>query len=307
MATGASLFTADIKWPPPTSVTVAFVGLAVSAIGLVFLVMTRSDDDNLQEATQAISLAESNFHATQLAEQEKLYFAYSAKQFRSLYLAYASARSMLERAVADGQLDEEKLIGDVLLAMRLELRIALGFETDHTWTICVYKSKMDDNDGYRYLHCVAHDRSIECDITKARRWKEGIGVGGMAFAKNDEVVAPDILEAAAISLFSLNGDTLRDDDRKRYRSMFAVPVQVGLNQRPWGVVLATCNDAGHFASDIGDEEDDVALNNKEAVRALAGLVALACIVSTTGKPLTINENVEKEDKNGGKESVGDSA
>lgn len=297
VASGASLLQTGATWPFTLPQIVALVGLSVSFVGAVFLVMVRQDDDHLFDASQALQAMEQNDGRLQEAEEVSFLLQSSSRQLRSLYLAFNAARGMLERAICKGHQDEDKLVADVLVAMRLELRIALGFQIDNTWTIVVFKSVLDKSDGYRYLQCIAHDRSIECDISKARRWREGIGVGGIALARNDEVVAPDILEPSAVSLFSLNGDAVREEDRKRYRSMFAVPVQVGSDNVPWGVVLASCNEPGHFPSSDMDMEDS-SLTSKEGVRALAGMVALAvasCRHARVG-PEDAREEVVKEQK-----------
>jgi hypothetical protein len=297
VASGASWLQTGFSWPPTSPQIVAFVGLLVSVAGALFIVLVRQDEDHLFDASQALQAMEQNEGRLEEAEEVSFLLQSSSRQLRSLYLAFNAARGMLERAICKGHQDEDKLVADVLVAMRLELRIALDFQIDNTWTIVVFKSMLDNSDGYRYLHCIAHDRSIECDISKARRWREGIGVGGIALARNDEVVAPDILESSAVSLFSLNGDAVREEDRKRYRSMFAVPVQVGSDTLPWGVVLASCNEPGHFPSSDVDMEDS-SLNNKEGLRALAGMVALAVAACRHARvsPEDASEEVVEEQK-----------
>lgn len=292
VAAGAALFSTGFSWPPSAPQIVAITGLAVSLVGAIFIVLVRRDEDHLHEAHQALVMSEENDLKVQRSEQLLGYLEEVSFQLRSLYFAYGAARNVLERSIAAHLLDEQKLIADMLLTMRLELRIALGFRTDHTWTIVVYRSELDKSDGYNYLRCIAHDRSIECDMGKARRWREGIGVAGMALAKNDEIVAPDILEPAAVSLFSLNGDWVRKEDLNRYRSMFAVPILVGTDTRPWGVVLASCSDPGHFLSPDDDIDEFGALNNKEAVRAMAGVVALAVAACRPHTNVTEGDGLE---------------
>lgn len=269
----SNFFNSSVGWPPSAMQLLGFLGLFLVFAGALFLVFTRTENDGLLEATKAFALAEQHSRNFQNMEWQNFIIESSEKQFRSLYLTYQSARHLLERSVFEEYGGEEELLAALVKSIRAELKIALGFETDQIWTIVIYKREKNAGDAFNFLRCVAHDRSIDCDIDKARRWKEGVGVAGIALAKNNEVVAPDILDTSAASLFSINGDILREEDRRRYRSMFAVPIQVGKEEQPWGVVIATCSDAEHFPSNDGDE--DAQLTNKEGVRALAHITALA--------------------------------
>ena len=120
---------------------------------------------------------------------------------------------------------------------------------------------------------MAHVRSEPCELKNARPWREGVGVGGVAVAKNDEVVVPDLDDPAVGTAFRLDKNMVKDQDRDRYKSICAVPVAVGHAERPWGVVIATSNVPSHFGA-VGGE----VVEFEEAVRALAGLVAL-CITA----------------------------
>lgn len=297
VAAGAALFGTGFSFPPAAPQIVAIIGLAVSLIGAIFVVLVRRDEDHLHKAHQALIESEESALRVQDTEHYLGIMEESSRQIRSLYFAYKAARNVLEKSISAGHVDEGRLLEAMMLAMRLELRIALGFRTDHTWTIVVYRSELDSTDGYYHLRCISHDRSVECDLKKARRWREGIGVAGMALAKNDEIVAPDILEPSAVSLFSLNGDWLREEDRRRYRSMFAVPVLVGSDTRPWGVVLASCSDPNHFRSPDNDTDEFGLLNNKEAVRAMADVVALAVASCRTSKEANPGDSLVKEKAN----------
>jgi GAF domain-containing protein len=148
----------------------------------------------------------------------------------------------------------------------------MGFEQADRWTICVFYGDIDQREGRRVLRCVAHARAIECDISEARTWPEGVGVGGVAYANAREVIVPDLVDEAMGTVFDL-GDRKRSYDEERYRSLAAVPILVDRGEKPWGVVIATNDRPHHF------NVEGTGVRTVEAVRALAGMVALAVSVS----------------------------
>lgn len=96
----------------------------------------------------------------------------------------------------------------------------------------------------------------------------------MALLRDAEIVAPDMLDPLGRSLFNLQSGDMKDDDAIRYRSMIAIPVNVGKDDRPWGVVLASSDEPHHFLMDGADDNVELPLRT-EALRAFGGLVALA--------------------------------
>lgn len=84
---------------------------------------------------------------------------------------------------------------------------------------------------------------------------------------------PDLDDPAVGTTFRLDDALRKPEDRERYKSIFAVPVQVGSDELPWGVVLATSNVPYHFGSTETNGVDP-----EEGVRALAGVIALAVAV-----------------------------
>jgi len=259
-------------------------------LGSFFVHITSSSDDLLVKANEAIDSAEKFRTHAETVQDDLDYFREVSEGLRSLYIIYSTARGLLERAVTDRVTDEEKLIQELLSQTKTDLLLSLGFERNHTWTICVYRGLRDDSDGYYYLSVVADERSIPCERNNARRWREGIGVGGMAFAKINEVVAPDILDEAAISLFALSDSVMKPDDLDRYRSMFAVPISVNSSTRPWGVVLASCNERYHFEPNEDPHTNaSNTLSVKEPIRAIAGLVAFAVAICRANDRLGISE------------------
>lgn len=260
------------SWSLNNFTVMATSGLLCVFIGTAYIVFSGDESDNLESAFKTLRANDILQDSFADLYRSDLHFRSKAAQFQALYSMYAAGRAVIEQALVNGAADEASMIPQVLKFVRSDMRIALGFGMSDTWTIVVYKNIRKD-DGYQYLKPIAHDRSIECDLKDAREWKEGIGVGGMALAKDDQVVAPDILAPAAASLFSLNNGTFRQEDLVRYRSLVAVPVNVVDDDRPWGVVLASSNVANHFQG--GTERDEELLDRTDPMRVLADLVAVA--------------------------------
>lgn len=259
-------------WPPQIWVVGTWFGVALVALGSVALTLYTDTSDHLDKAVEALALAEQRDNVVQDMVEDEVFLENSVEKLRSLYMLHSVTRHFIERTLTGDHANETEVIEAVLKAARHDFRVALGFEINDTWTIVVYRSYRRD-DGYRYLKCIAHDRSVDCAIADAREWKEGIGVGGMALLKDEEVVAPDILHESARSLFRLTNGTFKDQDLVRYRSLIAVPVNVGNDAEPWGVVLATSNRPNHFATASSGSVDEAVSN--EALSAFAGIVALA--------------------------------
>lgn len=253
------------------------IGVLLVFLGAWFLLKTEEKPGAAYDAHRALMRADEL--SSELDEAVQLLESYrvAAIGTTSLYVAYNGARGVLEQAALARVSDEVKLIRDCLWSMKQDLQISLLFESTHTWTICVYKCEFNDDDQHNYLRCVAHERSIPCDLGDARLWKEGVGVGGMALAKDGEVVAPDILSHGAGTIFRLEGDIVRRADLVRYRSMMAVPVSVDGDSKPWGVVLASCDQPEHFGAQGGMREH-MGLQPEEAVRTLAAVAALAIAI-----------------------------
>jgi hypothetical protein len=184
-------------------------------------------------------------------------------------------RSVIEQAVGVS-ITETKMAELILEACDRSLPIAMGFQQADQWTIGVYEAE-PLGDGRRELTCVATKRAIGCAPTEARKWKEGTGIAGVSFSVRDEVIIPDLQAEGIGSVFGAAANEVRDYDTERYRSMVAVPVLVGKDDEPWGVVAATNDRVAHFTVSQRD-----GLSNIEGARALANMVALGIAVCRTG-------------------------
>lgn len=92
-------------------------------------------------------------------------------------------------------------------------------------------------------------------------------------------MVPNMHHAGLGTVFNIAAGA-RDYDSDRYRSIAAVPIRVGGREKPWGVIVATNDRFGHFG--LGDA---IGPQNEEAVRLLAGMVALAAVVAND-EPIT---------------------
>ena len=120
-----------------------------------------------------------------------------------------------------------------------------------------------------------------------------MGVAGMALAKDAEVAATDIWDPSVASVFGLNGASASSTDKDRYRSLLAVPVRVGNESPPWGVVCASSNRPEHFQTFDPVDEDAPAAQRVEALRALAGQVAMCVALCKANEVRPVADNNEK--------------
>lgn len=148
----------------------------------------------------------------------------------------------------------------------------MGFEISDMWTICVYRAEPNASGGRDSLRCVAHNRAIQCEISEARVWDEGVGVSGISYANQREIIVPDLSSANLGSMFNLAGGA-RPYDGDRYRSIVCVPVVIHGQGKPWGVVVATSDRVNHFNTD-----EDGGPKAIEPARLLAAMVALAVVL-----------------------------
>jgi len=260
------------QFPPqgPTGWQVAGIGASlIVAVGGIFVWITE------QDAPKELSIAHSAVEKAReaLAGYEELY-QLTDEMDRLVYLVQATnlMRGVIERAAGAG-LPEDKVAALILKACDRSLPIAMGFQQADQWTIGIYKASALQ-DGRHELICIASKRAIECDVSEARRWREGTGIAGVCFSINDEVVIPDLQAQGVRSVFGSAANEVRQYDTERYRSMVAVPINVGKDAQPWGVIAATNDRVDHFTATATD-----GLSNHEGARSLAGMVALGVAIA----------------------------
>lgn len=273
VATSASFFSADGLFPLTTQKILGLTGGSLVLLGSIYLLITEEDTtEALDEARRAADEAVNLALKSEVIYQISLENEEAAARLYSLYMMMSIARGTVEQAVADNHSGEDQLIRASLSSVASEMKHALGLGFQDIWTICVYRAEQHQ-DGHKELRLIAHDRPFDCSISDARRWKEGVGVGGIAYAKNDEVIAPNLDDPAVGTVFKLDEAQMKPEDREKYKSVVAVPITVGNDAAPWGVVLATSDTPDYFGS-----IEYVGVPPEEAVRALAGVVAVAVAV-----------------------------
>lgn len=254
-----------------TAVQAAGVILSiVVCLGALYLAVTEED------ASVELALAHKALEEARLAEDpQEVYDFYDELVQRqiALYQSFNAMRSGLETIVISNEVTEG-FCQTLLDLAGVMLPVALGLRQEDRWTICIYKAEVNES-GYNDLKCVAHLRRIQCDISKARSWREGVGVVGISFANRQEVIVPDMSAAQLGTIFNLASDT-RDYDSDRYRSMAAAPIKIEGQKLPWGVVVATNDRVNHF-----DHLDETGLQTAEGVRLIAGLLAIAAGAQAT--------------------------
>ena len=169
--------------------------------------------------------------------------------------------------VRSPRLSRQAAIQACLDASERSLRLAFAFALEDHWTVSVYKADVQRSRRTE-LACIANLRSVPCDVKNARRWPDGIGVTGIAYARGTEVVIPDL---SAKELGSLHDVTAlaKKEDGTRYRSVIGVPILIGSNNEKWGIVVATSDQPKHFSL---DEQDGI--KTTEPARAVAAMIAL---------------------------------
>lgn len=232
--------------------------------GCITLVSAWNRDDELTAAQRATSLAQLYDDMARDFEFVLRQLDRAAELFRSMEIM----RTMIQLFHELGIDDEETRVRILLDAVEPTMLLAFDFEVGEHWTLGVYKAEPDP-DCCELLHCVATVRSTKSsDPKSARRWPTGVGFAGIVHARGSELMLADLADKALGNLDELPSNLVRESDRSHYRSVAAVPVLV--RNIGWGVAVATSDRPGRF-----DVEDEAGVRSAEAVRALAGMVALA--------------------------------
>jgi GAF domain-containing protein len=253
-------------WPP--SITYAAAG-AVFVCAVLNLIADKGASISLASARLALdraiegeAAAENNKRKNDAAEQ-----AYIAELERLSHFQAAREffRAIFEDVItANGKLNEVDVIDRILKQARRALFMAHGFEMSDFYTICVYQRVVGEN-GRAELVCKANIRAIDCNLSQARSWPEGVGVAGAALAQRAEVVVPDLTAPELGSLYNLPLKNKEDD--KRYRSIVAEPILGDSSDELWGILIATSSKPGHFSL-----EDRSYVN---VTQSFAGMLGLA--------------------------------
>lgn len=238
--------------------------------GIVALVSQWNKDDELAAAQRAASLS-------MLYDDVARDFPYFFRQLdraSELFRAMQLMRTLVQLLHELNVKDEDERVRLLMEVVDPTLLLAFDFEFGEHWTLAVYKAEPDPA-CCELLRCVATKRAIKQGRRAPRKWPTGVGFAGIVHARGSELVLADLADKALGNFDELPSNLVRDSDRQHYRSVAAVPILV--RGTGWGVAVATSDRPGRF-----DMDDDGGVRSAEAVRALAGMVALA--VSTAHNP-----------------------
>lgn len=264
---GAAQF---MDWDPSGPSGAQVVGIIATLLVLLGGVYTGLVDEGapqqLETARKAIEKA-AQFEA-QYERYQQVYDIYEkdTRRVGNTYLSVMAMRRVLE-AAAFQKPDGARLAHLFLEAAQEHLPDALSFQNHHQWTIGIYKAETGDH-GIQELVLVAKLRAIDCDIARARKWPTGTGLAGIAFTSRKGLTVENVNDPQIRELIGANGQS-RGEDSSRYVSYSIAPILVGPNDAPWGLVIATSNQEGHFSLEEGP-----GIKTDEAVRAVAGMMEI---------------------------------
>lgn len=259
-----------VTWPAnghPSTAQIAGIGACLAVfVGGLFVLFTE------QDAAEAVKVADKAVEAAREAEDRLNDITELANEMERLAETYQLCLTM-RGALEQSGVGSVGTIDDSMVALfdiiARPLSIACGFAQSDRWTIGIYKAVNGAEAGKAELRCIAHDRAIKCEIGEARSWPEGVGIAGIAYTNKREIVIPDLREEGVKAVFGPR-DHVRPYDADRYVSMVSVPIIVAGREKPWGVVNATSDQAGHFAA-----SKSPGFKYDEPIRALAAFAALA--------------------------------
>lgn len=257
---------------------IGLIAVVVVFFSSLVLVGTETDSGNeLEFARAALAAAQEQQTITQVQARKfnEIEAVYESELER---MSHLQAGRDLIRTIIEGVASSPTVQDEITVITRLlnqaqrALLIAHGFQLNEHYTICIYRAERDASSQRVTLRCAAHLRAIMCDVAVARPWPEGIGVAGMAYARNAEIVVPDLTAPELGTLYEL--PEKRTDDDNKYRSIVGEPI-VPEGGELWGVLTATSSEPGHFSLDDRRYVD--------VAQSLAGMIALAISVNRAKK------------------------
>ncbi|MDP1028015.1 hypothetical protein Q5H91_12395 [Sphingomonas sp. KR1UV-12] len=262
---GVSQFT-DFESGKATAAQVCGISASI-VVAVLSFVLGFADKDGADElakaheAVEAARIAQADLTQIDVLEMEH-------EQAIQLVESLSLMRALIESVLVAPAGTEVQFMQALLKASSRNLRVAMGFQSSHRWTITVYQAV---SSAHRtFLTPVATSRAIECSLDNARSWEAGTGIAGASYANSCEVVIPDLTRPGLKELFGTKANASKEDDLDLYRSMAASPVRLDGRSHPWGVVVATSDQLAHFNADAF-----AAMRPDVVVKELAGIIALA--------------------------------
>jgi hypothetical protein len=248
----------------------SIVGLAAVLIGgLVFAFVDEGAPEAIARALAAIEGARVRDRTINELEAE----------FRWITQLYGTAKALRElvEAALDARTEEAKnaltgTLGALLDVVVAQKDVLFGM-TSERWNFAVY---LYDRNADQ-LDCLICRRPIRAEETAPHRaWRPGEGHVGLAFSRDEELVASDTADPQIEQLFRAHGAKHRDDDTIRYRSIASIPIRKR-GDHPFGVLVATSDQAGRFWPVTAPSHS--AIDHFEPLRVLA--TNLATVIDRT--------------------------
>lgn len=282
LATAAQFAEFDLSGPSVIQV----IGIASSIIvliGSVFVLFTENNYiDDLILARNAIEHA--RHVESEMNEVLSKIHDEHADSSTSLYIIMAAMRVVTEQVLVNRARDPATIADTLFQSVKSTLPVAMRFRMSDRWAVCVYQAVRDD-EGRVLMRCIAHLRSIEKPISQARSWPEGIGVAGQSYSLCREISVNSGGGMLSRKTYPLPVELSRVYDNDRHRSIAAVPIIVGSDVKPWGVVASSCDVSEHFP-----DVDQPGIQTIEAMRALSGMIALSVAASRLSSTVS-EENI----------------
>jgi multidrug transporter EmrE-like cation transporter len=255
---------------------IGICGAFLVAVGSAFDAFRETDAAQaLIIASQAIDAVTERQQELEDLVQEHGRFDKAVTRGLDLYNSMDVMRGAIEQSLDLSDVPAESIIQTCLSAAETSILGAFDFGIKDIWTICIFKAQPEKESGKVMLRAVAHLRKIACQLHEARSWPEGVGVAGIAYSMNHEIIIQDMSSADTVAMLDLR--TLsRDYDKERYASMVAVPITIGNAPKPWGVAVVTSDRRNHFL-----REPSYGVATTEPIRAIAAMTALAVKAAQT--------------------------
>lgn len=164
--------------------------------------------------------------------------------------------------------DIEHVLAAMVAPIDVEFRTSIGFENNERWALSIFRLvEQDGNEVMKRVVTLWAERGREAN--EGRCWGPKEGFTGWAWHEGREIIVSDARAVEHSRKFDAPGEKQKPLDAERYVSAAAIPIQVGAEDRVWGVVTATSDMPGRFKSN----PTDVRSQNVETVRVLARLIA----------------------------------
>ena len=279
LATVGSLLDAPVAGQTNWKMILGLGGaLAATAGGVLIAFVERGSPSELNEAREATNLAQRFLSDRERIKSQIADMRGLDRRRRQLIAAQASMKEVAEHALCNGRRDTVALLNDLFDVSERALIHSMGYEGGERHSISICQAR--DGTGGKELREIFDRRSERVmERTVDRVWRPGESFTGAAYQRNAEVVVADTTSDLVRSAFHFPPNTAEAENSVPHRSLVAQPVRIAGWDEPWGVLTVTSDQAGRFSPDPNANGSF----NVEAVRTLAGMVALLVACSQTGR------------------------